>query len=328
MIGYYVHQHGYGHLARALSITERMTRPVTVLTSREVPQDNPFTDVIALPRDDTADTVHEPTAHGALHWAPHFDTGYTARMNAIAAWVRDARPEAMVVDVSVEVATFARLLGVPVVVIALPGHRTDAPHALVHTLADRIIAAWPRELRVPEWLRPHDHKTVYVGGISRFDGRPVPPHATKGNVVVLSGAGGIDVAQSAGTESADWTWLGGQHGDWISDPWPHLVGADVIITHAGQNSIADTAAARRPAIVIPQRRPFGEQHTTATVLDRHGLAAIAFEWPAPEGWGELIRRAYGIGGEQWQRWRVHGAAGRAAAAIEETARACRGVVSA
>ncbi|MDO3400302.1 glycosyltransferase [Mycolicibacterium neoaurum] len=328
MIGYYVHHHGYGHLARAMSITERMTRPVTVLTSRDVPQDNPFTEVIVLPRDDGADTVHESTAHGALHWAPHFDTGYTARMNAIADWVRDARPEAVVVDVSVEVATFARLLGIPVVVIALPGNRTDAPHTLVHTLADRIIAAWPRELRIPEWLRPHDDKTVYVGGISRFDGRRVPARVSTGNIVVLSGAGGSDSAQTTGDGSAEWTWLGGQHGDWVSDPWPHLAGADVIITHAGQNSIADTAAAGRPAIVIPQRRPFDEQHTTATVLDRHGLAAIAFEWPAPEGWGELIRRAYGIGGEQWQRWRVHGAAGRAAAAIEETARACRGVVSA
>lgn len=327
MIGYYVHHHGYGHLARAMSITERMTRPVTVLTSREVPRDNPFTNVIALPRDDAADTVHEPTAHGALHWSPHFDTGYTARMNAIAEWVRDACPEALVVDVSVEVATFARLLGIPVVVIALPGNRTDAPHVLVHTLADRIIAAWPRELRIPDWLRPHDHKTVYVGGISRFDGRRAPGHTATGNVVVLSGAGGADAAQTMGAESADWTWLGGQHGEWISDPWPHLAGADVIITHAGQNSIADTAAAGRPAIVIPQRRPFDEQHTTATVLDRHGLATIAYEWPEPDGWVELIRRAQTTGGEQWHRWRVRGAADRAAAAIEETARACRGAVS-
>ncbi len=227
-----------------------------------------------------------------------------------------------------EVATFARLLGIPVVVIALPGNRTDAPHVLVHTLADRIIAAWPRELRIPDWLRPHDHKTVYVGGISRFDGRRAPGHTATGNVVVLSGAGGADAAQTMGAETADWTWLGGQHGRWISDPWPHLAGADVIITHAGQNSIADTAAAGRPAIVIPQRRPFDEQHTTATVLDRHGLATVAYEWPELDGWSELIRRAHGTGGEQWRRWHVQGAADRAAAAIEETARACRGVVSA
>ncbi|WP_234807565.1 glycosyltransferase [Mycolicibacterium bacteremicum] len=311
-----------------MSITERMTRPVTVLTSRPVPEPNPFTDVIALPRDDDAETVHEPTAHGALHWAPHFDIGYTARMAAIADWVRDARPEVMVVDVSVEVATFVRLLGTPVVVVALPGTRTDAPHELVHTLADRIIAGWPRELREPEWLRPHDHKTVYVGGISRFDGRPAPSPGATGNVVVLSGAGGADEVAVSGAGSAEWTWLGGRRGQWTADPWPQLADAEVVITHAGQNSIADVAAARRPAIVIPQRRPYDEQRTTATVLDAHGLAVVAPDWPAEDRWPALLRRARDIDTDRWRRWRVRGAADRAATAIEETARSCRGRVDA
>ncbi|MDF2826049.1 MAG: UDP-N-acetylglucosamine:LPS N-acetylglucosamine transferase, partial [Mycobacterium sp.] len=83
--------------------------------------DHPFAATVTLARDDTADTVAEPTAHGALHWVPHHDTGLQERMQTIAQWVADARPAAVVVDVSVEVATFVRLLGVPVIVVAQPG---------------------------------------------------------------------------------------------------------------------------------------------------------------------------------------------------------------
>ena len=57
--------------------------------------------------------------------------------------------EPAVIDVSVEVATLLRLLGVPVVVVAMPGERVDAPHTLVYQLADHILAAWPQDLYVP-----------------------------------------------------------------------------------------------------------------------------------------------------------------------------------
>lgn len=171
MIGYYIHHHGFGHLARAMSVCARMRRPVTAMTSLDVPEPHPFSEVMRLPRDDEGPQPREATAHGALHWAPHHDAGLSARMNQIARWVSDARPEAVVVDVSVEVALFIRLLGVPVIVVALPGSRVDAPHVLVHRLADHIVAAWPRALCVPSWLRQWEDKTSYVGGISRFEGR-------------------------------------------------------------------------------------------------------------------------------------------------------------
>jgi len=83
-------------------------------------------------------------------------------MALIAEWIEQARPAAVVVDVSVEIAVFVRLLGVPVIVMAMPGQRTDAPHVLVHQIADRIVAAWPGELYEPDWLRTHAHKTSYV----------------------------------------------------------------------------------------------------------------------------------------------------------------------
>lgn len=328
MIGYYVHHRGFGHLARAMSIGAHLSRPVTVLTSRPVPEPHPFAAVIELPRDDcAAGRMLEPTAHGALHWAPHFDTGYGGRMEAIVQWVRDARPEAFVVDVSVEVAVLVRLLGVPVVVTALPGNRIDAPHRLAHRMADQIIAAWPKDLRVPPWLRPHVNKTAFVGGISRFDGRPRYGDAHAGTtVIVLSGADGMSVPDAV-TDAGDgvtWTSLGAKAADWTADPWPQLSAADVVVTHAGQNSIADVAAAARPTIVIPQPRPFDEQRTTAEVLHRNGIAVVVSRWPRRHAWPTLLDRAKTIDAERWKLWETDGAARRAANAIADTALRCRG----
>ena len=170
MIGYYVHHHGRGHLARATSICAHLREPVTFLSSIDMP-DQRHRNTVRLPRDDRAPTFSDPSANGTLHWAPLHDSGLRERMGLIAAWVTATKPNVMVVDVSVEVAMLVRLLGVPVVVMAMPGDRIDAPHDLVYQAADHILAAWPRELYEPPWLREHSAKTTYVGGISRFDGR-------------------------------------------------------------------------------------------------------------------------------------------------------------
>lgn len=331
MIGYYVHHQGFGHLARATSIGERLAEPVTVLTSRAVPEPHPFTDIVVLPRDDDGDDPCEPTAHGTLHWSPHLDAGYGTRMAAIAQWVREARPAAFVVDVSVEVAVFVRLLGVPVVVMAQPGNRTDPPHQLMHKMADQIIAPWPARLREPDWLAPYRVKTAYVGGISRFDGRSrdAVDADCATDVLLLGGAEGLGVGRGeieqslAGSSAVAWRSLGGAGSDWTADPWPHLIAADVVITHAGQNCIADLAVAARPTIVIPQSRPHDEQIDTAEVLRRHRMTVVAPQWPAPDQWPALLGEAKSLDTTRWELWEARGAAGRAAAAIHDVAQRFR-----
>jgi hypothetical protein len=62
-----------------------------------------------------------------------------------------------------------------------------------------------------------------------------------------------------------------------------MCAADVVITHAGQSCVADVAAARRPAIVLPQPRPFDEQHATAETLRRHRLAVANRPMLGPGG---------------------------------------------
>ena len=289
-----------------------MRRPVTLLTSREVPDSHPFADVVKLPRDDCALQVSEPRAHGALHWAPHHDPGMASRMDTIARWVADAQPEAVVVDVSVEVAVFVRLLGIPIIVMALPGERYDAPHLLVHRLADHIVAVWPKELCVPRWLRSYEDKTSYVGGISRLDGRqipaPRPARAQRGpfaatTVLVLGGADGLGAGPDALEQCATAQQLApGQR--WVrrkpTGPTTRgrRCGADVVVTLAGQSCIADVAAAQRPAVIIPQRRPYDEQLATARVLRQYRLAVVVRRWPEPARVARLVTQAQASGPEQ------------------------------
>ncbi|MFZ3393533.1 glycosyltransferase [Rhodococcus sp. 7Tela_A2] len=332
MIGYYIHHHGHGHLARATSICAHLRNPVTALSSATLPGRNAavFDEVVELPRDDEAvDAAVDPTAHGLLHWVPRHDDGLRRRMAALAEWIARARPRVMVVDVSVEVTLLARLFGIPVVVMAMPGTRTDAPHTLGYRSADHLIAAWPQEVYDPEWLHPYAHKTSYVGGISRFDGRRAPPDTDDSDdrptVLVMGGSGGS--ALSSG-DFRSWTsrhtryrWegMGVPGGVWADDPWPSLCRADVVIGHAGQNTVADIAAARRPAVLVAERRPYDEQHATTAALHRAGLSVGLPEWPDPDRWPELIERARGADPAQWARWQTSGAAARAAAIVDRIA---------
>lgn len=318
MIGYYIHHHGNGHLNRARAITRHLSDPVVALTSLDL-QAREFSAVVRLQRDDNG-SPDDVTASGALHWAPRADDGLRARMSQIAEFVADRRPAAIVVDVSVEVAVFVRLMGVPVIVMAMPGDRGDPAHQLAYRVADAIIAPWPGDLSQPVWLHEHLTKTSFTGGISRHDGRCRRSSAAlASDVLVMSGSGGTRTAPGEVAELADEhpeltvRALGAAFDNWVSDPWPYLCSAGIVVIDAGQGSVADTAAAGRPAVILPQDRPFAEQQATAATLDRSGLAHVSQRWPTPYEWRELLTAAEDE--PPWSRWHTLGAAQRAAAAI-------------
>jgi UDP-N-acetylglucosamine--N-acetylmuramyl-(pentapeptide) pyrophosphoryl-undecaprenol N-acetylglucosamine transferase len=322
VIGYYVHHHGLGHLTRARSIAAATALPVTALTSLP-PGPGPFADWVALPRDDAAgDRGDDPEAGGALHWAPLGSAGYAARMTRLVDWVRDARPAAVVVDASVEVTVLLRMLGVPVIVVAAPGTRDDAPHRTAHRVASRVLAPWSAAVMEPAHTRG---RATYCGAISRFDGRAAVRAPGSRVVLVLVGAGGSavrpDDVAAARAAPPGWTWrtLGVDGWGGPDDVWAALCGSDVVVCHGGQNALAEVAAARRPAVVVPQQRPFGEQHATAAALDAAGIAVTAPDTPAPDQWPDLLDRAQLLGGAGWTRWSHGDGASRAAAVIEAVA---------
>lgn len=321
MIGYYIHHQGHGHRSRAGSIAAAVDDRVVGLSSLPPPTGaSPYADWLQLDRDDSADTATDPTAGGALHWAPRHDPGQRQRLAALASWVQRSRPAAIVVDVSVEIAVFVRLLGVPVIVVAMPGDRGDPAHQLAYRMADAILAFWPRAIYDPPWLAGHLARTHFVGALSRFDkrARVAAQSRTRPTAVLLNGTGG-NAFEAHRLLPSGWHWqtLGGA--SWLDDPWPTLCAADVVVTHAGQNALAEVAAAGRPAVVLPQPRPHQEQQRTAAALAAAGVAHVVTEWPETHNWPATLDRARQIGGSGWARWRPGNAAESAATVIDAVA---------
>jgi hypothetical protein len=323
VIGYYVHHRGRGHLQRARAITAQLDEDHTVLSSLRRPEG--WEGLWIELDSDQADRKEpcEQTARGAFHWAPLQHPGMRARMAQIADWIGTAQPAAVVCDVSVEVACFARLMGVPVITIALPGVRADAPHLLGYGLSEAIIAPWPGGLGSTKWPTDWCEKIHAVGAFSRFDQRTRATQARQSSVrtvAVLMGAGGSEVSHrdlaDAAAATPSWSWRAYGPGHWIEDPWPALCDATVIVTHAGQNAISEVAAARRPAVVIPQSRPFEEQLSTARILRRERLAVVPERWPEPRAWPALLEQALSLGGERWTVWNDGQGVRRAAQVIE------------
>ena len=336
MIGYYVHHHGHGHRHRATAIATACRTPVIGFSSLPRPAGWPGR-WVRLP--DDADGVDpgtaDVTAGATLHWVPRLHAGLAARMGRISAELARGEVTVMVVDVSVEVAVLARLHGIPVAVVAQPGVRTDRAHRTAYDLAERLLAPWPRR-PAPDWPREWLAKTVHLGAVSRFDGRVPPVHPAGRRVLALWGSGGLDLdpATLAATAAAcrrwDWEVAGPPPPDtarpanmqwigWSDDMWPLLCAADVVVTHAGQNALAEIAAARRPAVVVPQQRPHDEQRATGRALAAAGTAAVAPRGPAAQDWPALLDEAVDRGGLGWGAWSDGRGAARAAAVLTDLA---------
>lgn len=326
MIGYYVHHHGRGHETRMRCIASNLGVPLTVLSSLPPGRDEhlPW---VWLPRDDDTVAPEDVTAHGRLHWVPRHDGGLAQRAARMAVWIAETRPDLMVVDVSVEVAVLSRLCGTPVVVIAMPGRRDDDAHALAYDLAAAIIAPWPDGHEVG-WPDSWTAKTTFAGAISRFDGWPRPERpqsgsqgARQGLLLWGTGGGGMGerVLASLREGAPEWDWslagLGTQRLN-PAETWQALGEADVVVTHAGQGSVSEVAAARRPTVVIADDRPFDEQKCTARRLARADLAVAVEGCPAPHEWPGLLATALSQDPRRWAAWNPGNGAVRAARHLE------------
>lgn len=336
MIGYYVHHHGRGHLHRAVALSSVLGEPVTGLSSMERPGDWPRAwDWVALPSDDDAAPHHDATPGHRLHWVPRHHDGLLRRSTAISAWLERARPHAVVVDLSVEVTTLVRLHGVPVVSVVLPGRRTDPAHRLGLDLADALVGMWPAHLtaRLLPGLPAEVHARVHgVGALSRHEvgaardgGRAT--RAGRRRVLVLGGAGGEDLTPAVRDRLLDraraatpgWDWQVAGPGRWLADPGPAIRAAHVVVTHAGQNAVAEVAAARRPALLVPQDRPHDEQRISGDVLGSGGWPARVRDELPGQGWSALLDEVASLPGDGWADWCDGRAAERFAEVVREVA---------
>ena len=308
VIGYYVHHQGRGHLHRALAIAAHAGPD----DHRAVHPSPP--DWVAgrlgragrrrRGRTRAGDHGRRPAALRAVRRT----RACGDRMSTLSAWIGDTRPDAVVVDVSVEVALLARLHGVPVLTMAQPGRRRDpAAHpGLRDQRADPGALAGRRR---PDLAgRPgggrQAHRTSGRSAGSPSSSDPAVP--TPGAVLLLNGIGGQSLAGEAdqaraATPAWDWAQLGGPGGTWTDNPWPVLTTAAVIVSHCGQNAVADIAAARRPAILIPQRatvRRTAEPRPRGAPPDRRARPWCWTPGRSPAEWPALLEQAEALDGAE------------------------------
>ena len=329
MIGYYVHHQGRGHLHRATVVAEAVTartgEQVTGLSTLPRPTSwrGPWEQ---LPPDDEGASPQDVSAEGRLHWVPLQDAGVRSRASTLSRWIERHHPRLVVVDVSVEVAVLVRLHGVPVVSVVLPGRRTDPAHLLGYGVSSHLVACWPAAAQGMSPGLPDDvaRRVHHVGAVSRFpvvrraERRPGPRR-----VVLLQGRGGGRLTAHTGAGlrdlAPDWEWTSVGADGWVEDPSTVLRDADVVLTNAGQNSIAEIAACRTPAVVVPADRPHEEQATTASVLAGTDWPALVLPTFPEEGWPRLLDEAAVLDGSRWEGWCDGGAADRLAALLEDPA---------
>lgn len=336
-VGWYVHHHGAGHASRFAAVAPHLegvvalsSLPAELVGVATADGADALHGTVRLPLD-TTDAPRDPTAHGALHWVPLGHDGLRERMAAISAWIAAARPDAFVVDVSVEVAALARLHGIPTVLVAQRGRRLDPPHRFAATSATAIAAPWTAATHLPGDGLPDDRIT-FTGALSRFDGRAPAPSPARPAVLVLVGSGGhaLDPARVAAAARAtpEWEWHAAgalRVGDPVrdhgadADVWDLLQRATVVVGTAGGNVVAEVAAARRPFVCLPQDRPFAEQHRQGEALRRAGLADVHARWPAAEAWPAVLAAARTRDPQRWAALHDGHGAQRLAALVDAVA---------
>lgn len=330
MIGVYVHHHGRGHLHRVVPVVAALHdrgEEVTMLLT------GPFDEALRPPG---VHVEYLPLASGAAT-ANTADAGaeqlsVTAR-RAVLAWMDRVRPSAFWVDSSPAMSLAAQMTGTPMVSTLPPGVRNDAPHVLRCRAAEGLIAAWPPGAH-PDTVASTGNRVDEIGGVSRFERRERQPldRRRRPRVVHLNGSGrhGDHRFWRAvrGTVAdlgvAEWLEIGGPDGEWHHDPWPELCSADVVVTGAGQASVADAACADVPLVVVPGRHEFDEQEATAQAVAPGPGASVMSYGDGPTAVARSVRaqvdrRLDGESGGIRAWWGVDGAAGRAAEVIRETA---------
>jgi hypothetical protein len=324
VIGYYAHHRGAGHLHRAMSIAHELGDDVTILSSSERPAGwtGGWVDLPLDHSPNDRDAAADVTAHGALHWVPLGSEGLRERMGLIADWLRREKPSAVVVDVSVEVAMLVRLHGIPVVSIAQPGDRADAPHSLGYRASSAIVAVWPpgiEALHVADDVLPRIEPVGAISRIATVDPLPRVP----GQIAVLAGFGtrGVSSLDAVIAEAkravpdADWIVLAGADRETVAHT---LRTSALVFAHCGENALAEIAASRVPAIIVPEDRPHDEQHSMGRALAASDMPVAIVDAatdPTDVDWARLVADTAGLDGEAWGVWCDRRSAARAAAII-------------
>lgn len=288
-VAYYAHHVGSGHLRHAYNVARHPDFEVMVM-SGAAPHVH-FDNFVPL-GSDFVEGYQQPLG-APFHYIPVGHDNVKQRGFQIVDALTKFNPDVVITDVSAETAALAKLCGYPTIVRLMHGDRTDRAHTDMFDLADGIIAYFGEAIDPsvnPEWKA----KTTFAGMLTLF---PKAQAAVDGGVTVLTSLGGkgVDLASiseaAATTPEVTWTVVGHTQGSvdgknvnvvgLVDDPDPYLVGADLVVTSTGHNAVRAAINARRPMVLVPEKRMYDEQLRFAEAL--HG----AFGIPLARSWGDL-----------------------------------------
>jgi UDP-N-acetylglucosamine--N-acetylmuramyl-(pentapeptide) pyrophosphoryl-undecaprenol N-acetylglucosamine transferase len=314
-VSYYAHHFGTGHLrhAQRVASTEMFDLQVASTGPRNINLLPGPLEYVELAPDVGNHGLQGGMRPGDyLHYAPvgeHIKQRFATLSHA---W-RRFDPDVIMVDVSVEVALFARLSGYRVAFRRMPGKRTDQAHRLAYSLADAMFGYFPSALEDPAHLEDFGNKSHYLGVPEPRNPLPdterdLSPQGNGRRVVVQTSLASsiplCDVVRVA-TASPGWSWdiVGAVDPDGtplpknvvvhgvVPDPAPLMRTANLIISSAGHNAVAAAAACRRPVLLIPENRPFEEQLAFARALKVRAGIALIETWSSPAHWPVVLEHA-------------------------------------
>jgi len=305
---YFVHAHGNGHRATfnmlypALSVFFNV---IAITTNNEITaylHKKHDVQVIELPPKYPADyKIPEHTFSQAFEVTP-YGIEPAKRAKALAEAIERCKPKAFYCDGVPELGIMVRGMGVPVVLVHLPGNIMDDPtQVFAHELADHIIAHFPSFLEQADYQ--FASKTYYSGYLSKYAGRSLKESKPSDNVTVLLGYDNYDLSVLKNItkyQSTTFTIIGNKQKydlgknclqlGRVEDISKAIVG-EIVISAAGQNTIAELLSLHKSLILLPEPRPYNEQVVHANALANENVALLANETFSAEQWQNLLQKA-------------------------------------
>ncbi|AMR32561.1 hypothetical protein A0256_14575 [Mucilaginibacter sp. PAMC 26640] len=309
-IFYFVHAHGNGHKA-----TFHMLYPVL----------SAFFEVIVITtNNEITSYLHERYDVRVLELPPKYPEGYkipehtfskafevtpyaiepAARGLTVAQAIARYKPKAFYCDGVPELAIMVRGMGVPVVLVHLPGNiMTDPTQVFAHELADHIVAHFPSFLEQGSYK--YTSKTYYSGYMSQYaekgwgQTRCTPDR----HVTIVLGYDNYEesvLQRITKDQDTEFTIIGNKREYDLNKNCKMLgrikdirevITGKVVISAAGQNTIAELLSLGKSIIMLPEDRPYDEQVVHANVLAERNVALLAHENFSAEQWQQVVQQA-------------------------------------
>lgn len=312
-IFYFVHAHGNGHRATFNLLYPALSHffeVIAITTNSEITgylHQKHDVDVLELPPKYPAGyEIPEHTFSKAFEVTP-YAMEPAGRAKALAEAIEHYQPKAFYCDGVPELAIMVRGMGVPVVLVHLPGNvMHDPTQVFAHQLADHIVAHFPASLKQESYQ--YTSKTFYSGYMSKYAGRGLQQsNCTDSHpVTILLGYDNykVSVLKNITTDpNIPFTIIGNKIDYGLGKNCVQLgpvkevseaIAGDVVISAAGQNTIAELLSLHKRLILLPEPRPYDEQAVHANMLAHNNIALLAQESFSAEQWQNMLQKAKGF----------------------------------